>query len=410
MEVKKGYKKTEVGELPIDWLLKSLSEIGVFKKGKGISKNQVRSEGIPCLRYGEIYTHHNEYIKKFNSFIDRETANKSQQITFGDLLFTGSGETAEEIGKCVAYLGKEEAYAGGDIIILSPNGYDSKFLGFLLNNKIVVKQKAQFGQGDAVVHIYARNLARVFIPLPPTKQEQSAIAQVLSDTDELISSLEKLIEKKKLIKQGVMQQLLTGKKRLPGFSGKWENKVLGNLIDDIADGGTPSTSNSKYFGGTINWVVIDDIKDEIIETKETLTELGLSRSSSKLWKPGTIILSTGATIGEVGISKIYTATKQGICGIVVKENTYNLFLKYWLQQNKFLLVSKAQGSSIREVRPPTLIKIRISVPSKAEQIAISQVISKLEFEIKLLEQKLNKYKSIKQGMMENLLTGKIRLL
>ena len=112
---------------------------------------------------------------------------------------------------------------------------------------------------------------------------------------------------------------------------------LGDLIVEISDGGTPPTSNKGNFGGDINWVVIDDIRDEIRSTKVTLTETGLSNSSSKLWKPETIILSTGATIGRVGITKIYTATKQGVCGIVVNQFTSNLFLKYWFIFNINLL-------------------------------------------------------------------------
>ncbi len=198
------------------WEVKKLGEVGSFSKGKGIRKDEVVSEGLPCIRYGEIYTTHNNYIKSFKSFITQSLANESIEIKTGDLLFAGSGETAEEIGKCVAFVGDEKVFAGGDIVILRPSSINnnSLFLGFLLNNPIVTKQKVRMGQGDAVVHISGKNLSEIQIPLPPTKDEQTAIAQILTDMDAEIEALEQKQAKYKAIKQGMMQELLTGKTRL----------------------------------------------------------------------------------------------------------------------------------------------------------------------------------------------------
>jgi len=208
-----------------------------------------------------------------------------------------------------------------------------------------------------------------------------------------------------------MQLLLTGKKRLPGFSGEWETNKLGEIIVAIGDGGTPSTNNPKNFGGTIPWVVIKDIKDEITTTIDTLTEQGLRSCSAKLWPPGTLIVSTGATIGEIGIARVLLATKQGICGIVVDETQCDpLFLKYWIAYNKSLLLSKAQGTSIREVRAPTLVKFDIQLPQKPEQTVIADILLNIDIEISALEHKLSKYRLIKHGMLQELLTGKKRLI
>jgi len=224
MELKEGYKKTEVGVIPSDWLVKKLGEIGSFKKGKGIRKDEIISDGIPCVRYGELYILHHEYIKGFSSFISSESAKKSQKLNKGDLLFAGSGETKEEIGKCAAFLDGREAYAGGDVIILSPRNTDPLLLGFILNHELAVRQKAQLAQGDAVVHIYPNNLSSISIPLPPTKAEQTAIATALSDADALIQSMEKLIAKKRLIKHGAMQELLKPKEG-------WVVKKLGEIAE-----------------------------------------------------------------------------------------------------------------------------------------------------------------------------------
>lgn len=196
------------------WETKTLAEIGQFRKGKGIRKDSVISDGLPCIRYGEIYTSHSDFIREFNSFISVETAGESQLLLNGDLLFAGSGETAEEIGKCVAYIGTDEAYAGGDIIILSPHNADSLFLGFLLNQHYVAKQKSKVAQGDAVVHIYPSGLSRVEVRIPTDVNEQTAIGKVLREMDTAIESLELQRYKNVSIKQGMMQELLTGKTRL----------------------------------------------------------------------------------------------------------------------------------------------------------------------------------------------------
>ena len=196
-----------------EWAVKRLGDFGVFLKGFGIKKDEVVSDGLPCIRYGEIYTHHNDHLKAFNSFIKPATAKQSQRIVQGDLLFAGSGETVEEIGKCVAFLGDEEAYAGGDIVIFGPVGQDSKFLGFLMNHSNVTRQKARMGQGDAVVHISARNLAQLELHLP-TLPEQIAIAEILSDMDAELAALTQRRDKTCALKQGMMQELLTGRIRL----------------------------------------------------------------------------------------------------------------------------------------------------------------------------------------------------
>ncbi len=196
------------------WVVKKLGEVGTFKKGRGIRKNQVVKDGLPCIRYGELYTHHNEYIKKFNSFINSGTAKDSEKLIKGDVLFAGSGETKEEIGKCATFLNDCEAYAGGDVIIFTPKNIDPLFLGFLLNSRAVARQKAQIAQGDAVVHIYPNGLSNIIISIPPVKSEQKNIANSLFDIDTEIIALESKLEKYKQIKQGMMQNLLTGKIRL----------------------------------------------------------------------------------------------------------------------------------------------------------------------------------------------------
>jgi type I restriction enzyme, S subunit len=196
-----------------EWCKTQLGRLGRFSKGKGIRKDQVMTDGLPCVRYGEIYTRHHDVIRSFGSFISPGVASQSQRLLRGDLLFAGSGETAEEIGKCVAFLGDVEAYAGGDIVIFSPTKQDSVFLGYLMNAPKVAAQKARMGQGDAVVHIGAKNLAQLEFSLP-SLEEQTAIATILSDMDAELATLETRRAKTRELKQGMMQALLTGRIRL----------------------------------------------------------------------------------------------------------------------------------------------------------------------------------------------------
>ena len=196
-----------------EWEVKKLGGIGSFKKGRNIPKNQLSTQGEPCVLYGEIYTRYDWVVKELVSFIPKDVAEQSTVIKPGDILFAGSGETAEEIGKCFAYIGAEDAYAGGDLIILSPKEDDSVFLGYQLNSPMICRQKANLGQGSSVVHIYVSGLATVKVPLPPLP-EQQAIATILSDMDAEIAALEQKRDKTRALKQGMMQELLTGRIRL----------------------------------------------------------------------------------------------------------------------------------------------------------------------------------------------------
>lgn len=209
-----AYKQTELGLIPDDWEVKKLSEFGTFSKGSGISREESNTGEYPAVRYGELYTTHNDYIKSFYSHISYEVASKSKKINKGDLLFTCSGETKEDIGKCVAFIGNEKAYAGGDLLILSPTvNIDSLFYGFLLNTTVAVKQKSSMAQGDAVVHISAESIGKIRVPFP-SKEEQTSIANVLSSMDKEIETLNTKLEKYRNLKTAMMQQLLTGKIRL----------------------------------------------------------------------------------------------------------------------------------------------------------------------------------------------------
>ena len=196
------------------WETRRLGAFATFRKGKGIRRSDLREIGARCVRYGELYTRYRNYVVDPVSRIPEDIAATALRIEKGELLLAGSGETAEEIGTCVAYIGEESAYAGGDIIVLRAPRQDPVYLAHLLNAPKAARQKARMAQGDAVVHIRGDHLAEVEVPLP-SLPEQRAIAAVLSDMDAEIAALESRLDKTCAIKQGMMQQLLTGAVRLP---------------------------------------------------------------------------------------------------------------------------------------------------------------------------------------------------
>jgi len=417
-KIAKGYKQTEVGVIPMDWLVKQLGEIGEFNKGKGIKKDSVLSEGLPCIRYGELYTHHHEYIRYFNSFINKETAKKSKLIKYGDILFAGSGETKEEIGKCCAFIDRKDAYAGGDVIILSPdNIYDSLFLGFLLNHEVILKQKAQKAQGDAVVHIYPSSLSEIFTPLPPTLTEQKAIATVLSDNDALIDSLDKLISKKKMIKKGTMQQLLTGKKRLPGFSGEWGVKTINDLTNKVIDnrGKTPLLSKEGHCLIEVN-AIYNQLKypNYKFVAKYVNDETYLNWFREGHPDAGAILITTVGSAGETVIMKEKKGCiAQNIIALELTEDCCNDFFYYYTKTAYFKNQVRAvlMGAVQPSLKVPYVLNFKIKIPKDIkEQQNIANILNDMDTEIEALEQKRDKYKAIKQGMMQELLTGKTRLV
>jgi type I restriction enzyme, S subunit len=196
------------------WSTHKLSQLGVFLRGRGIKRSEVRSSGVACIRYGELYTVYRGYTSSTVSFVSPAVAAMALPLRQGDLLFAGSGETREEIGMCVAFTGAPPAVAGGDIVVLRAPDVNPVFLSTLTNTPKVAAQKARFGQGDAVVHIGSRGLGSIEVDLP-SRDEQDAIAQVFIDADKETRQLEAQLVKVRNVRRGMMQELLTGRTRLP---------------------------------------------------------------------------------------------------------------------------------------------------------------------------------------------------
>jgi type I restriction enzyme S subunit len=397
----KAYYNTEI---PDGWNVFLLGELGTFSKGKGILKEQVVSEGLPCIRYGEIYTTHDFIIKGFRSFISEDVAIESKEIKKGDILFAGSGETVEEIGKAVAFIGDEKAFAGGDVIILSTRkDVNPECLSYALETDFVKRQKRVLGQGNSVVHIYSSDLSKVKIPLPPLP-EQKAIAQVLSTADAAIHTTEKLIAQKELRKKWLMQQLLTGKKRLKGFEGEWKKVGAGELFKSHTKKGF---ENEELLSATQDRGIIPRNQ---LEGRVTMPDG--STKGYKLVEPGDFIISLRSFQGGLEYSYFRGIVSPAYIVLKPKEKINDEFYKQYYKSYEFIGRLATAVIGIRDgkqISYEDFCIVKIPHPAYEEQTAIAQVLQAADKEIGLLKAKAEKLREQKKGMMQVLLTGKVRL-
>jgi len=384
-----GYKKTKLGWIPEEWKVFNLEELGEFSKGKGIAKKDILendSEGYPSIRYAEIYTSYNYYTHSLKTKVNGESVKNSNPITYGDILFAGSGETLEDIGKSIAYLGNEVAYAGGDIIILKQNSQHSQYLGYLLNNDIVRNQLFKLGQGHSVVHIYSSGLKKVKIVLPPFTEQQK-IAQILSTWDKAIALQEQLITQKQALKKGLMQDLLTGKKRFPGFEEEWEEVKLGDIF---------TIKNGKDYKHLGNGEI------PVYGTGGIMTYV-----DSFLYNGESVGIGRKGTIDKPFYLKGKFWTVDTLFYCVSFKSCIPKYLYYLFNTINWKTYNEASG--VPSLSQSTIKSIKIRIPKISEQQKIASVLSNFDIEIEKLITHKKSLIQQKQGLMQQLLCGEKRV-
>lgn len=445
------FKQTEVGMIPSDWEEKLLGEITDVRDGThdspkyyDIGYKFVTSKN---LINGKIDFSNIQYISK----IDFDKINERSKVDINDILFAMIGTIGNPV-----LITKEPDFAIKNVALFKDKRCTNQaYLKFYLSSALALNRMLDDAKGSNQKFIPLSYFRSFLVPLPPTIEEQQRIANALSDVDTLIANLEKLIDKKKNIKQGAMQQLLTGKKRLPGFGSDertgsrptderrkeclsersakreveessgykmtelgmiptdWEVKTI-SQVGKIIGGGTPSTFNSAYWNGSVQWFTPAELSKAgkyVSKSERTITKLGVENCSAKILPAGTILLTTRASIGTSAILKAPACTNQGFQSLVVNSENSNEFLYYLLSTKVDEMMSLASGSTFLEISPKKLGGIQLQIPSsRAEQTAIANVLSDMDSEISALETKLAKYRKLKTGMMQQLLTGKIRLV
>lgn len=403
-----GYKKTPVGICPVEWDVNVYNNLGEFSKGYGIPGYSMIDNGVPCVGYGDIYT---KYYIKFNlakCFTDEITAQESRKISKDTLLFTGSGETAEEIGKCVCYCGDEDIYAGGDIILFNTEKVNALFLSYQQNLWSFIKEKARLGQGHSVVHIYPDDISKVHAIFPKVLAEQQKIAEILDCATRQVELQEQIVDKLKLQKKALMQRI---------FNGEYETIFIQealnkNYLREI------KPKDLEKFDGKKNYLSTSSIiQNEIVLIEDVVTYE--NRPSRAQMKP----LANSVWFAKMTNSiKVIKANKEleenyilstGFYGFLCDEININSdFLKQVFLSDYFNKIKDlySEGSSQNGIKGNALEKLLIPFMGLDKQLKIAKWLNLLDKNISLQQKLLDQYKLRQKALMQLLLTGIVRVV
>ena len=413
MGLKPGYKKTEVGVIPEEWEVKPLNRISP-RQSVGLVINPSsyfdKAGTVPLLVGSNVA----------ENFIDSTTSSRitkssndllsASRLVAGDLVTVRVGEPGVT---AVVPPELDSCNCASMMIVRRHPSFDSHWLCAVMNSRLGRQQVEHVQYGTAQKQFNISDAVDFCYPVPPLP-EQRAIAGALSDVDELVGALTQLIAKKRGLKQAAMQQLLTGQTRLPGFSGEWEVKRIGEFTDCTA-GGTPSTAVPAYWGGSIRWMSSGELNLKIVnEVEGRITELGLQNSSTKIVPVNCVLIGLagqGKTRGTVAVNHVELCTNQSIAAIFPNTSFESTYLYYNLDFRYDELRSLSAGDGGRGGLNLKIIRsILVPFPKLEEQKAIAEVLSDMDAELAALEQRCDKTRALKQGMMQELLTGRTRLV
>lgn len=416
VEMKSGYKMTEVGVIPEDWEVKNVSESCLIKARigwQGLKKSEYMSSGDYLLITGTDFDN-GQVNWKSCAYVSKARYEQDSNIKIRpqDILISKDGT----IGK-VAYLGMipKAGTLNSGIFVIRANDrkIDQVFLSKIFMSFYFEEFLNRLVAGSTINHLYQKDFVKFCFPLP-NSEEQVAIAAALSDVDSLISALTKKIEKKKAIKQGLMQQLLTGKKRLPGFNDKWKSMLLGDIAE-VKDG-THQTPKYVKSGGKPFYSVENVTADDFKNVKHISLEEHKALTSNYRIEKGDVLMTR---IGSIGCCKyvdwdVDASFYVSLALLKINEKYDSKFISYLSNIKSFkeeVMLNSLVFAIPQKINLGNISLIKVYIPtSKAEQTAISNILSDCDSEIAAFEEKRDKYKEIKQGMMQQLLTGKIRLI
>jgi len=406
MAIKKGYKQTDTGIIPEDWEVKRLKEILASYQLGGNYPNSDELSEFPLMKMGNINRSYIDLSKI--QYIKPNIRPKNEDLLcYGDVLFN-TRNTLELVGKVAIW--RDElpiAYFNSNLMRFK---FDKKYISstFFINLILNTKQSLQQLKGIAigttsVAAIYTRDLLYIQIPIP-TLAEQTAIATALSDIDALITALDKKILKKKLIKQGAMQQLLTGKKRLQGFSGEWVEKRFSYGLKFQV--GYPFMS--EYFNKEHG---IRLIKNRDLKAEDQIVYYRGQYSEDFIVESGDVLIGMDGDFIPCLWNKGHALLNQRVGRLLICKDWDINFFYYYLQVPLKEKQEMTGATTVKHLSHNDVENLCLPIPpTKSEQTSIAQILSDMDNEIAALETKRDKYKLVKSGMMQQLLTGQIRLV
>lgn len=402
-----GYKQTEIGAIPEDWQVRDLGSVGrVIRGSSPRPKGDKRYYGgdVPRLMVEDV-TRDGKYVTPQIDYLTKEGAKRSRPCKRGTLTVVCSGTVGVP-----SFLAVDACIHDGFLALVQlDRSVDDEYLYYQLSS-LQERFDSSATHGGVFTNLTTSGFGAFSVAFPPLP-EQRAIAAALRDVDSLIHALDELVAKKRDIKQAAMQQLLTGQHRLPSFTAPWETKRLGEVIEKIEGGGTPSRSNPSYWGNEIPWMTVKDFATfDPHKTQEAITRAGLEHSAANLIPKGTLITSTRMALGKAVIYEMDVSINQDLKALFPKRNINVHYLYYWFQYLANLIESLGSGSTVMGLSVADLRNIEIRVSSLEEQAAIATFLSDMDAEIATLEARRDKTRALKQGMMQELLTGRTRLV
>lgn len=416
MAVKPGFKQTEVGVIPDEWQVSTLQDAcrepityGIVQCGPHLNS------GIPYIRVSDMDEPELNVDGMLRTSPSIAARFVRSTVTEGDLVYALRGKLGEvrQVRADVAGANLTQGTAR-----LSPNKKIlSDYFFWALRNPRAVRQAEMEAKGTTFREITLADLRKIRVLIPPLS-EQRSIATALIDVEALLGALEQLIAKKRDLKQAAMQQLLTGQTRLPGYHGDWQVKVLGDLISSCSSGATPRRDQPDFYGGDIRWITSGELNYNVItDTVEKITSEAVAKTNLKVIPKGTFLmaitgLEAAGTRGSCAIVGEPSTTNQSCMAIFPTSELLTEYLfHYYVFRGDALALQYCQGSKQQSYTAKLVRKLPISVPpTTEEQAAIATVLSDMDAELVALEQRLAKTRAVKQGMMQELLTGRTRLV
>jgi len=399
-------------DVPPGWTETSLGELFKFSNGVNADKSRY-GQGIPFINVLEVITYEGLTKDQIPGRIELAPAVAAHYcVRHGDILFNRTSETPEDRGLASVYLSRSPIVFGGFVFRgrARTECLSTAYSKYAFRAPYVRAQIVSRSQGAIRANVSQRDLKKVRVVLPP-HDEQIKVAETLATSDNLIDLLSRLIDKKEQIKQGMMQQLLTGATRLPEFSGRWKEVKLGD-VSTMSSGGTPSSDVSDYYGGGIPWVSITDITRSgkyVRSTEKSLSRAGLLSSAAKLYSGNVVLYAIYASLGECALPVHPMSSSQAILGILPGRLLDREFLYYHLTSRKDRVKELGQHGTQANLNAGMVRAFRLNLPPVEEQRAIAVILRDADVALDTLRKRLAKAAAAKQGIVQQLLTGRTRL-
>ncbi len=420
-----------IGKVPEHWDTVKIARLGPLTKANGGSKQDNVVSGIPCIRYGDLYTTHEYVIRESRSYIGADKLSDYTPIQYGDALFAASGETFEDIGRSAVNLLQEEACCGGDVIVLRPAiGLDPLFLGYTLDSMPSKAQKALMGKGYTVVHIYGDQLRDLVVTLPPTSEQESigaALSRETARSDTLIAKKTEFIELLSKKRQAFITHAVTkglnpkakmkdsGVEWIGGVPEHWKVLPLRRVASSVGTGNTPSTvPPSEDICDGLAWYTPGDFDGGLIlgkSQKLISTEIAISGEANTFPQGSVLIVSIGATLGKVGYLQKKASANQQINAVIPNPKINGYFLAYSLSVKTEEMCFLSNSATIGIMNQEKTKEISLAVPPMNEQLSISKYLdeqmSRIDHLLSKTQHSIDLLKKRRLAFITAAVTGKI---